>query len=130
MKYIYPALFEPSADVGYDVIFPDIPRCYTCGDNLSKAYEMAEDVLALVLSDLESDNETIPSPTSPELIAHESPSFVTLIKVDTDLYRKKVDNRAVKKTLTIPSWLNEQAEKAHVNFSSVLQEALKNHLQV
>jgi len=130
MKYVYPAIFEPSASGGYDVVFPDIPRCYTCGNNLINSMEMAEDVLAMTLFGLENDSEPINQPSSLETITCEAPSFATLIRADTELYRRKIDKRAVKKTLTIPAWLNEQAEKAHVNFSGVLQEALKNYLQV
>ena len=130
MKYIYPAVFEPAADGGYDVVFPDIPRCYTCGDNLIQAIEMAEDVLAMTLWGLENDKESIPGPTSPDALSFKAPSFVTLIKADTADYSRKLDNRAVKKTLSIPAWLNYQAEAAHLNFSRILQEALKAQLQI
>ena len=130
MKYVYPAIFEPAADDGYDVIFPDIPRCYTCSGNLIESVEMAEDVLAMTLWDLEKDKEPIPMPSSAESLLCEPPSFVTYVKADTDEYRRKQDNRAVKKTLSIPAWLNHQAEAAHVNFSGILQEALKTHSQI
>ncbi|MCL2080027.1 MAG: type II toxin-antitoxin system HicB family antitoxin [Oscillospiraceae bacterium] len=130
MKYIYPAVFETTEDGGYDVIFPDIPRCYTCGKNLLEALEMAEDVLAMTLWGLESDKEPIPKPNFSSALTYADPAFVTLIKADTTDYKRKLDNRAVKKTLSIPAWLNHEAEAAHVNFSSILQEALKTHLQV
>ena len=130
MKYIYPALFEPAEDNGYDVVFPDIPRCYTCGDSLVEAVEMAEDVLAMTLWGLENDSEPIPEPTLSGAVKCEAPSFVTLIKADTAEYGRRLDSRAVKKTLSIPAWLNHQAEAAHVNFSGILQDALKSHLKI
>ena len=130
MKYIYPAVFEPAEDGGYDVIFPDIPRCYTCGNSLLEALERAEDVLAMTLWGLENDKDPIPKPNFSSALTYADPAFVTLIKTDTTDYKRKLDNRAVKKTLSIPAWLNHEAEAAHVNFSGILQEALKTHLQV
>ena len=127
MKYVYPAIFTPS-EGGYSVSVPDLPGCFTCGDTLAEAMEMAEDAVSLWLFDAEEDKEKVP--VASENLPHEAPDFVTLIKADTDAYRRQVDNRAVKKTLTIPAWLNYQAENAHVNFSSILQEALKAHLHI
>ena len=126
MKYVYPAIFTPSEDGSYAVNFPDVPRCFTCGDNLIDAVEMAEDVLAMMLCDMEDDKEQIPPPSVN--LSCKAPETVALIKADTQAYRRANDSRAVKKTLTIPAWLNHTAEAAHVNFSSVLQEALKAHL--
>ena len=128
MKYVYPAVFTPSEDGSYAVNFPDIPRCFTCGDTLVDAIEMAEDVLAMVLCGMEDDKEPIPLPSV--TLVCESPETVSLIKADTTAYRRINDSRAVKKTLTIPAWLNHAAEAAHVNFSSVLQDALKAHLEL
>ena len=130
MKIIYPAIFEPAENGGFDVIFPDIPRCYTCGNTLIEAIEMAEDVLAMTIWGLENDKEPIPEPTPSESLSCETPAFVNLIKADTESYRRKLDNRTVKKTLSIPAWLNHQAEAAHVNFSGVLREALESRLQI
>ncbi len=127
MKYVYPALFTPTED-GYDVHFPDLPGCRTCGDDLAEALEMAEDAVSLWLWDTEEEKGIIPPPSKE--LAHEAPQFVNFIKADTDIYRRQMDNRSVKKTLSIPAWLNHQAEAAHVNFSSLLQEALKDHLQI
>ncbi len=127
MKYVYPAVFTPLED-GYDVYVPDLPGCRTCGDSLAEAIEMAEDAVSLWLWDTEEEKGVIP-PASATL-PHEAPQFVTLIKADTEAYRRQMDNRAVKKTLSIPAWLNHQAEAAHVNFSGVLQEALKAHLHI
>ena len=128
MKYVYPAIFTPSEDGGYAVNFPDVPRCFTCGDDFAHSIEMAEDVLAMMLCDREDEKEAIPAPS--KNLPCEEHEFVTFIKADTKAYRRMNDSRAVKKTLTIPAWLNHQAEAAHVNFSSILQDALKTHLQI
>ena len=89
---------------------------------------MAEDATAMWLWDAESKSESIPAATALPIVA--APQFVNYIVADTDEYRKKHDNRAVKKALSIPSWLNSQAEQAGVNFSQVLQDALKKRLNV
>ena len=127
MKYVYPAVFTPT-DEGYAVSIPDIHGCHTCGDTLADAIEMAEDALAMVLAHAEDEEGTIPAPSKSLLFV--PPQFVNLVKADTDSWRRINDNRSVRKNLTIPAWLNNLAEDAHVNFSSILQEALKLHLQI
>ena len=124
-KYVYPAIFTPEEDGKYSVCFKDLEGCYTCGDNLADAIFMAEDVLALTLWDYESGNKEIAAPSDPKTIHLEHGEFINLIYADTTEYAKKVNGRAVKKTLSIPEWLNLKAEAAGVNFSQVLQEALK-----
>ena len=127
MKYIYPALFIPTEE-GYAVEVPDLPGVFTCGDTLPDAMDMAEDAIAMWLVYAEDKKVEIPAPSN--FISHEAPQFVNLVKADTDAWRRQNDNRAVRKNLTIPAWLNYQAEAAHINFSSVLQEALKEHLKI
>ncbi|MCL2356624.1 MAG: type II toxin-antitoxin system HicB family antitoxin [Defluviitaleaceae bacterium] len=127
MKYVYPAIFTPLEN-GYDVYLPDLPHCRTCGDTLVHAIEMAEDAAAMWLWDAENNKEPIPEASA--TLPHEQPQFVSMVVADTDAYRRQMDKRAVKKTLSIPAWLNYQAEAAHVNFSSILQDALKTHLQL
>lgn len=128
MKYVYPAIFTPLDDGQYDVYIPDLPYVRTCGKDLANAIEMAEDACSHWLWDAENKKETIPTPSKE--LEHDTPQFISLVKADTDKFRRIMDNRAVKKTLTIPSWLNEEAEQAHVNFSSILQSALKEHLHI
>ena len=123
-KYVYPAVFTPE-DTGYSVFFPDLDGCYTCGDDLQDAIMMAEDVLAYVLYDMDKEGKEVPKASRIADIVVESPDdFVNYIACDTIEYAKMHNNRAVKKTLTIPEWLNEAAIKAGINFSQVLQEAL------
>lgn len=128
MKYAYPAIFTPLANGEYDVELPDLPGCRSCGKDLADAIFMIEDAASMWLWDAESKSEPIPTATEAPLL--ESPQFINFIIADTDEYRKKYDNKAVKKTLSIPNWLNIQAEQAGVNFSQVLQEALKEKLNV
>ena len=127
MKYIYPAIFTEE-ETGYSVTFPDLESCYTCGDNLEESMEMAEDVLELTLYGYEVEGKEIPTPTPPDKIQASAHSFVSLIRGDTYEYRKRFSNKAVKKTLTIPEWMNDEATKVGINFSQLLQEALLQKL--
>jgi predicted RNase H-like HicB family nuclease len=129
MKYAYPAIFTQE-DVGYSVIFPDIEGCATSGITLPEAMEMAEDALCLMLYDHEEDGEEIPAPSDIRSIQVGGNSIVSLVCCDTIEYRKLYDNKSVKKTLTIPAWLNTMAERAGVNFSLTLQTALKQELHI
>jgi antitoxin HicB len=123
MKYVFPAIFKKETE-GFSIHFPDLESCYTQGDNLEDGIEMAEDVLAFTLYRLERDNGVIPAPSDVKSFSVGSDELVTLIKCDTTVYKKRNNNKAVKKTLTIPEWLNEEATAKGVNFSQVLQEAL------
>lgn len=123
-KYAYPAIFTPEEGDSFSIVFPDLESCYTCGDSLSDGIEMAEDVLALVLYNYEKDGREIPAPSDPATLTLSENEFVNWIACDTLKYRKMYNNKAVKKTLTIPEWLNESATAMGLNFSQVLQEAL------
>lgn len=128
-KYYYPAVFTPEEN-GYSVDFPDLEGCYTCGENLTEALDMAEDVLSMTLTVLEDERKPIPEPSGANETPHEPGEFVNLILADTTAYRKRTSNQAVKKTLSIPQWLNTAAEAANVNFSQTLQEALTAKLGI
>lgn len=130
-KYIFPAIFTPE-DAGYAVRFPDVHNCFTSGTDLADAVEMAEDVLCMMLYNLEEEQKAIPIATHVNDLVKQLNvgEFVTLIACDTIEYRKFYDNRAVKKTLSIPSWLNDMAERAGINFSGTLQDALKRQLNI
>jgi len=132
MKYAYTAIFnlEPGTAETYNVSFPDLPGCNTFGTDLNDAISMAEDALCLWLYGKETDNELIPAATPPSQIAVSGNDFITAISVDTTTYRRYFENKAIKKTLTIPTWLNQRAEDANINFSKLLQQALRNELQI
>lgn len=129
-KYAYPAVFTLEEDGTYSIIFPDLEGCYTCGDSLEDGIEMAEDALALTLYGYEKEGREIPKASVPTAIAVSENEFVNFIACDTMAYRKMYNNKAVKKTLTIPEWLNEAATSMGLNFSQVLQEALISKIQM
>ena len=122
-KYYYPAVFSREGE-GYNVVFPDLEGCFTCGDDLAEALWMAEDVLACCLCDMEIEARMIPEPSEMDTIHLKNGEFISFITCDTDAYKRQYKKISVKKTLTIPQWLNEAAINRNVNFSQVLQEAL------
>lgn len=130
MKYVYPAVFTPEDKGMYSVNFPDLEGCYTCGEDLKDAIYMAEDVLAFVLYDYEKEGRSIPPASAPSAIALEENDFINYIACDTIGYQKRNNNRAVKKTLSIPEWLNEVALANNANFSQILQDALMERYHV
>lgn len=127
-KYFYPAKFQEEED-GFAVSFPDLPGCFTEGDSLEDAYKMAVDAIGLYLVDTKK-GASFPMGSSPKEIVLADNEFVALIEFDELIYRKKHESRAVKKTLTLPSWLNQMAEEENINFSAVLQNALKDKLNI
>lgn len=128
MKYVYPVIFEEAEEGGYNVSVPDIPGVFTCGDDMAESIEMAEDAIEMMLADYEDEGKPIPSPSKIEDI--KTTGIVSLVRADTDAWRMLMNNTAVKKNCTLPAWLNSKAEKAGVNFSQVLQDALKKLLNV
>lgn len=129
--YIYSAIFNPCEEGGYCVTFPDLPGCITEGDNLKEAMDMAKEALELHLWGMEDDKDPIPTPTAPEKIKLENKtSFIVPIEAFMPLIRNEMANKAVKKTLTIPYWMNKIAESQKINFSQVLQVALKEQLGI
>lgn len=123
-RLFYPALFHKAEEGGFWISFPDIPECLTEGDNMEEAYNMAIDALGLCLSDMEKNNITFPAPSSVDKITVDKDAVLVVIEFDMLAYKKRTSSRAVKKTLTIPEWLNEQAIQLNINFSQVLQDAL------
>lgn len=125
MKLVYPAIFSKE-DIGYSVVVPDLMGCCTQGDTLEEAIQMAEDAaLGWLLTSLE-ENEEIPEATEINNIKLEDKhDFASLLLLDVSSYSEKYSSRkSVKKTLTIPFWLNERAERLKINFSKTLQDAL------
>jgi predicted RNase H-like HicB family nuclease len=129
-KLFYPAVFQKEDDERYFVFFPDIEGCNTQGDNISDAYEMAFDALGLTLSYMEDNKLPIPEPSKPEDIKMEENQVVVIMQFDMMEYLKKHESKAVKKTLSIPSWLNEAAIEMNINFSQVLQDALRERVNM
>lgn len=129
-KLFYPALFHKAEEGGFWVSFPDLPECLTQGDDMTQAYEMAVDALGLALVCRETEGQPLPAMSDPTEIIPDPDSFLAVIEFDMLAYKKRTDSRAVKKTLSIPSWLNDAAISAGVNFSQALQDALKAQLHI
>jgi predicted RNase H-like HicB family nuclease len=132
-KHVYPAVFDPDErgpEYGYTVTFPDLPGCITEGNSLEEALNMAQEALQLHLYGMEADGDEIPKPTPPEKIKAPVGAFVTLVQAMMPLVRERMSRKSVNKTLTLPKWLNDLAEEKHINFSHVLQSALKERLGV
>lgn len=127
MRKAYRIILTP-ADQGYMVTVPDF-NCNTQGKDIADALFMARDVIGAMGITLQDMGKGIPEADSVEFTAATG-DIVTYVDVDFTEYRKKAENKKVKKTLTIPSWLNEKAEAEHINFSRVLEEALINRLEV
>ena len=139
MLSAYPACFFKE-ESGYSVVFPDLNDLSTCGETLDESLRMAGDCLAGYLYWLKKAGEAAPAPSSvdairladvaAELEVSMDGAFVNIITVDVEEYAKTHFEKAVKKTLTIPAWLNTAALEQNINFSQVLQDALKAQLHM
>lgn len=126
MKLTYPACFYPCEEKkgGYTVEVPDLPGCVSEGNSLADAIIMATDAASgWVLDELE-DGNPVPVSSPVNEITPDEGGFVSMLVLDMDSYAEKYGDKAVRKNLTIPAWLNTFAEKNHINFSQVLQDAL------
>jgi predicted RNase H-like HicB family nuclease len=126
-RYIFPAVIYPPEQEGLDycVVFPDLDVA-TQGETLEQALDMAKELLELTIFGLEEDGDQIPVASDPATLGIEQPgAFTTLIVVNMPMVRTEMDLQYVRKTVTLPKWLNDLAEKAGVNFSKTLQTALK-----
>ena len=128
-KYVYPAIFTKEGEQ-YSVRFPDIPNCMTQGEDIQDAVENAEDALCLVLYHMEQRGESVPEAADPIRLTTSENEFISLVDCDTIEYEKFYKSQSVKKTLTIPEWLNDIAMRENVNFSNVLQNALMERLNI
>lgn len=129
MKYVYPAVFSQE-EGAYNVTFPDLEGCVTFGEGMADAIKMAEDALCLYLYSCEEDKIDIPVPSEMEHVKREDGETVSLIACDTLEYRKYFGSHSVRKTVTVPAWLNTLAEQADLSFSAILQQGLKAQLHL
>lgn len=135
MKAIYPVIFTQTEDAVL-IEVPDL-RILTEGKDMADAIYMARDAIELMCVTMEDDNEEIPTPSDIKDIdvkkgtfAEEGNSIISIVDIDSSEYRRKVDNKSVRRNVTLPSWLNYEAEQSHINVSKVLQDALMNVLGV
>lgn len=127
MKIFYPVIFTKEPD-GYSMSAADLDGCFSEGDTFAEAYANMQSAIGLYLDDC----KAYPKPSDPVDIAKHvgDHQFLCVVEFDDIEYKKKNPSKSVKKTLTIPDWLNEEAEKQHINFSGVLQDALKSKLNM
>lgn len=128
MKRVYPVILTPYQDE-YLVEVPDF-GIMTQGKNLADAIDMARDAICLTAVDMQEDHKSLPKASEIAAVSVLDGSFSTLVDIDVDAYKRRLDTRTVRKNCTIPSWLNAKAESAGINFSEVLREALENRLNV
>lgn len=130
MNYIYPAVFYPEEDGRYSVVFPDLNDLATYGDDLADALAMAQEACAQYLFASLRDGEPLPNATPKEkVILDDEGAFINLILVNLDEFAKLHGDKSVKKTLTLPAWLNTACDERNINYSKVLQEALIAKIQ-
>lgn len=127
-QLFYPAVFHKEEE-GFWVSFPDFPECFTEGDNMEQAYQMAVEALGLAITSRKEEGEEIPDATVAENV-DVGDGILVIVNFDMAEYLRKHNSRAVKKTLSIPEWLNEEALRMGLNFSQVLQEALIKKISV
>jgi predicted RNase H-like HicB family nuclease len=128
MKIVYPVVLTEIPE-GYAAHCPDIVFD-TFGKDLADAIKQARDALGSMGIDMEDDGKPFPEPTQASAVAHDDGEIVTLIDSDLSEYRKAHERRVVRRNVTLPSWLNFEAERSGINVSAVLQEALKDKLGV
>ncbi|MGI6689535.1 MAG: type II toxin-antitoxin system HicB family antitoxin [Christensenellales bacterium] len=126
-KATYFAVFEPSV-AGYGVYFPDLPGCISLGADFEEAFANAQEALGLHLWGLMDDGDAIPAPTFPPYAGQPDNALLAAVTVYPDIVRREMDNRAIRTNVSIPAWLKKAAEGAGLNYSQVLQEALKERL--
>ena len=130
MNYIYPAIFYPEDNGQFSVIFPDLNDLATYGDNLADAFAMAQEACGQYLFTSLVDGDPLPKASNISNVEKDDDTaFVNLVCVNLDEYARAYDDKAIKKTLTIPAWLNSACENAGINYSKVLKDALIAKLQ-
>lgn len=129
-RYHFIAILEYADGCEVGAYFPDIPGCVACGKTTEEAIANAKEALSLHLFGMEEDNEKIPEPSDLSAVKPGAGEIPVMIEVFMKPYRERMNTHYVKKTLSIPNWLNTAAEEQHINFSAVLQNALKEQLHV
>ena len=121
----YPAIFQVETQ-GYSVFIPDIPGCMTQGDTMEEALAMAQEAIGLMLEDVAPAD--YPAASLPQALALEKDQFALMVPFDKLAYDKKYNKKSVKKTLSLPKWLDTLAKERNINFSNLLQNALLREL--
>lgn len=123
-EYVYPAIFHPNSDGSYTITYPDLPGCISEGKSLGNAMYMAQAALTQWIEYLSDKNQAVPSASSLSDIETDSEEFVNFIRADIR------DNSAVRRTVSIPKWMDDKVSESGLSLSRVLQDALKDRLNV
>lgn len=123
-EYVYPAIFHPNEDGTFTITYPDLPGCISEGKSLGNAMYMAQSSLTQWIEYLIDKKQPIPAPSQLRDIVTSQNEFVNLIRADVK------DGRAVKRTVSIPKWMDDQVAESGLSLSRVLQDALKERLHV
>ena len=125
--YAFPAFFYFDED-GISIEFPDLPGCLPCAQTQEEAFHNAKEALGLHLYGMERDHDTIPEPTPVNRLSPEDGGIVVMVEVFMPAVRERMNNKSVNRTVTLPAWLNAAAQERNINFSQVLQDALKSQI--
>lgn len=128
-EYIFPAIFHEAED-GISIYFPNLPGCLPCASDMEEAFRNAKEALQLHIFGMEEDGESIPSPSSVSSLTCGKGDSIAMIRAWMPPFREKMLNKSTNKTVTIPRWLDILAKREKVNYSHLLQEALKTYLGV
>ncbi|MBQ7657135.1 MAG: type II toxin-antitoxin system HicB family antitoxin [Clostridia bacterium] len=129
MKYYYVAVLTPRGDgTGFDCAVPDLPHCITSGADLPEALKMIEDAAGLMLVGYEDLETPIPQASDPVTFQSQPGTITTLLSLDTDMYRQMNDTTPIRKSVSIPAWMDRLVKQQGISCSQVLQEALRQRL--
>lgn len=128
-RYIFPAVLTYEEGYEIAVTFPDLPGCATSGATEEEAIAMGREALGLHLWGMETDGDEIPTPSSLRNVETEENEIACMIDVYMPAVRLSQENKSVNRTVTLPAWLNAKAIECGINFSQVLQNALKEAIQ-
>ena len=129
-RYVFPALFGYDVPGQVGVCLPDLPGCTAQSSSDIEALKNAREALSLHLYYMEKDGDEIPSPSQIKDLKPDADEAVVLVDVFMPFFREHMDNKAVNRTVTLPSWLNREAKAANINFSQILQDALMERLNI
>jgi predicted RNase H-like HicB family nuclease len=130
VKYVYPVVLSPEQDGGYCVYAPDLPGCVTEAETLIEGIEKIREGLCGILMIHERDKLPIPAPSKPQSIERETDDIITFVDADVGEYQRRVGSKAVRRTISIPEWMDDAASKAGVSLSQVTQDALRQQLSL
>ena len=127
-RYLYPAILTYDDGCDIAVTFPDLPGCATSGETEAEAVAAGREALGLHLFGMEEDGDEIPTPTPAKAVQLDKGEVVAMIDVFMPSIRLNQKNKAVNRTVTLPAWLNAKALECGINFSQLLQDAIKREI--